>query len=381
MTTKQDLQQLRVKSFFAASFQEAMTQARREMGQDALLLSSREAPPEARHLGAVEAVFGTAAPAAAPAPVSVPKQVESVLAPDDVNQNLRDIRSLLTRIAASPSGVARSRYTAIEQTLMEAGVEPALALDIEASVRERLGNRSVVKISKSRTAADWSVEELLEEAANEISSRFEVDPRIGRVTALVGPPGCGKTTTLIKLALTEGLMTGRAVRLISADTQQIGAAQQLRTFAGILGVAFQAAESTAALAQAVAAAPGDELVFIDTPGFSAFAQEKAGKELAELLSDRQRFDIHLVLTASMRAADMARAADRFEAFGPLKLLFTKIDETDSLAPLFCEAVRLRKPLSFLTSGQVIPDDIAPASKKQIAGSLVTRLPEVLKMVA
>jgi flagellar biosynthesis GTPase FlhF len=71
MTTKDDLQQLRVKSYFAPSFQEAMEQARREMGQDALLLNSREAPPEARHLGAFEAVFGTPqAPAVGPAPVA-----------------------------------------------------------------------------------------------------------------------------------------------------------------------------------------------------------------------------------------------------------------------------------------------------------------------
>jgi flagellar biosynthesis protein FlhF len=379
MVTKEDLQQLRVKSYFAASFQDAMEQARREMGQDALLLNSRKAPPEARHLGEVEVVFGSTVGTVG-TPFSVPP-VESGHATDDVQQNLRDIRNLLTRIAASPPGTTRSRYSAIEQTLMEAGVEPALALDIEESVRERMRKRGVVEIGKPRAIADWRVEELLEEAESEIACRFEVDTRLGRVTALVGPPGCGKTTTLIKLALTEGLMAGRTVRLISADTQQIGAAERLRTYAGILGVRFQAVESTTALALAVDSGADNELLLVDTPGFSAFAQEKSGNDLASLLSDRQKFDVHLVLTASMRAADMARTADRFAAFGPTKVLFTKIDETDSLAPVFCEAVRQRRPLSFLSSGQVIPDDIAPASKEQIAGSLVRKLPEVLKLVA
>lgn len=376
MTTKEDLQQLRVKSYFAASFHEAMEQARLEMGQDALLLNSREAPPEARHLGAFEVVFGSTEGAAA-----VVAPVETSREPDDLQRSLHDIRNLLRRLVASPSALTRNRYSAIEQTLMEAGVEPALALDIEQAVRETMGKRGVVEIGKPQAAGDWCIEELLEEASIEVAARLDVDSRLERVTALVGPPGCGKTTTLIKLALTEGLMAGRSVRLISADSQRIGSAEQLRTYAGILGVPFQTVENAAELAQAVDSAPHDELLLIDTPGFGAFAQEESGKDLASLLNDCQRFDVHLVLTASMRSADLARTADRFASFGPSKLLFTKVDETNSLAPLFCEAIRQQRPLSFLTNGQLIPDDIAPASKVQIAACLVSRLPEVLKLVA
>ena len=70
-------------------------------------------------------------------------------------------------------------------------------------------------------------------------------PELGRVTALVGPPGTGKTTTLVKLADLVRNGGGRAVRLISADTQRIGGAEQLRTYAAILGVPFQSVESTA----------------------------------------------------------------------------------------------------------------------------------------
>jgi len=92
-----------------------------------------------------------------------------------------------------------------------------------------------------------------------------VAPEIGRVTALIGPPGCGKTTTLVKLAVSQGLARGRAVRLISADTQRIGAAEQLRTYAAILGAPFEAVESAAALAQAIQSAPSSALVLIDTP--------------------------------------------------------------------------------------------------------------------
>lgn len=370
MNTYEDLQRLCVKSYFAPSFQEAMEQARLEMGQDALLLNSRETLPEAQHLGAVEVVFGSPAEAAEPAPPAC-----------DLQQNLQEIRSLLTRLVNSQSPFGHRRYGAIEQTLIESGVEPALALDIERAAREKLAKRAVVEIGKGRTASDRSVNELLEEAANEVASRFTVDATLGRVTAFVGPPGCGKTTTLVKLALNEGLTAGRAVRLISADNQKIGAREELRRYAAILGVPFQGAGNAEALAQAVESAPPNELLLVDTAGMGAALQETAGADLANLFTRCQDFDVHLVLTASMRPADMARTADRFAAFRPSKVLFTRIDETDTLAPVFCELVRQNRPLSFLANGQIIPDDIAPGSKERIAGSLVDRLPEVLQLVA
>jgi len=147
MNTYEDLQQLRVKSYFAPSFQAAMEQARVEMGQDALLLNSREALPEARHLGAVEVVFGSAAgtgtsPAGNPA--------DSHHAGAGLEQNLRDIRSLLTCLVNSHSPFAQHRCGAIEQTLIESGVDRALALDIEQAVREKLANRGVVEINSGR---------------------------------------------------------------------------------------------------------------------------------------------------------------------------------------------------------------------------------------
>ncbi len=96
------------------------------------------------------------------------------------------------------------------------------------------------------------------EAIAEIEARFEVAPSVGRITALVGPPGSGKTTTIVKLAVTQAIAGGNPVRLISADTHRIGGAEQLRTYAAILGVPFQAVENTTALAHAIeACARGD----------------------------------------------------------------------------------------------------------------------------
>jgi flagellar biosynthesis protein FlhF len=365
-------QSLYVKSFFAASIREAIERARQELGPDALLLNSREAPPEARHLGAFEAVFG-GLPAGmsppAPAAESAPAEPDG-----DLRAQMREIRDLVARLAPLASNGRRGE-SAIERALIEAGIPPAMAREIDEAARQRAGSRSVVEIARPRS------ETLLVDTVAELDSRIAVDTELGRVCALVGPPGCGKTTTLVKLAFTEGIGRGRPVRLISADTLRVGAADQLRTYAAILGVPFQAVESTAALAQAIDSAPAQALVLIDTPGYGPALLDALGADLAHFLAGRQDIDTHLVLTATTAPADMENAARLYADFRPGKLLFTKLDEASSYAPLYCEAVRQRKPLSFLATGQSVPEDVEPAGKARITGTLVKKLPESLSAVA
>ncbi|HUI56519.1 MAG TPA: hypothetical protein VLY04_16200 [Bryobacteraceae bacterium] len=375
MSAVEPTKQLHVKSFFAASIPEAMELARREFGPDALLLNARQAPPEARHLGECEVVFG-GAPESVPAPPAAASEDGVV----GLRQQVDEIRHLLSRMAAAPA-YSRSRLEIVEQALVDAGVEPILARDIDDCVRQRVGKRGVLEIGKPRSVPDYDPKTLVAETQAEIESRFDIQPELGRVAAFVGPPGSGKTSAMVKLAIRQGLALGRPVRLVSIDTQRIGAAEQLKTYATILGVPFQAVESTAALEIAIDAAPSNSLLLIDTPGYSATLLQDLGGELAGFLSRRQDIDTHLVLTASMRAEDLTVTAERFATFRPSKLLFTRLDETTSFAAMFCQAVRQQKPLSFYCHGQSIPEDLEPASKERIVESLVRQLPEALVAVA
>ena len=363
-----------VKSFFAESVQSAMEHARVELGPDALLLDSRQAPPEARHLGDYEVVFGACSePPASPAPAPA-GGVEAL------RRQMKEIRELLGRLTPS-AAVQRSQSEAVSQALIEAGVEPVLAREIEEAARRRAVRGSAWRFGSPRPAAVLDARRLLLEAAEEISAKFAVAPEVGRVTALVGPPGCGKTTTLVKLAITEGLARGRAVRLISTDTHRIGGAEQLRTYAAIIGAPFQAVERSAGLAHAIESAPPSALVLIDTPGYSANMLRDLGGDLAGFLSRRQDIDTHLVLTASMRVEDLHNAAGLYDAFRPAKLLFTRVDETSSLAAVFCLAARRNKPVSFFSTGQAVPEDLEPATKERVVDSLVRQLPSGVEAVA
>jgi len=132
-------------------------------------------------------------------------------------------------------------------------------------------------------------------------------------------------------------------------------------------------ETAAGLSQAIAENRGKELIFIDTPGFSGGDMDHAAS-LAKFLAGRSDIDTQLVLSSSMKSADLTRMVDLFEVFRPQRLLFTRLDETGSFGPILNEAVRTRKPLSFFCAGQRIPEDLEEVTHGRVAELVLTGRP-------
>lgn len=362
---------MRVKSFFAASVGAALRQARQELGDDAVLMEARKAPPEARHLGECEVVVAAGLPAPvaeratqAPPPGSPPVRTtanESAW----LSAELVELRREVQRIAAV---VARSGFPAASGDLFSAELAELFAGLIAAELDAELAQDVVSRLRALGSAASPS--ELARRLAAELGTRFSTDPQLGvgaetpRMAALVGPPGAGKTATLAKLAVRYGIGARRPTLLISLDSLRVASGEPLRSYAAILGAAFQSVESVNALRQSLEEQRHKDLILIDTPGFAPQEMDAAA-ELAAFLSSQPNLDVHLVLTASMKPADLSQAVNRFAPFRPRKLVFTRLDETASFGPILSQAARAGLPVSFLSHGQQIPEDLEAATQQRI----------------
>jgi flagellar biosynthesis protein FlhF len=292
----------------------------------------------------------------------------------EVAEMRRELEKMARAVALSTSIVAaRSPVTPAVSELFSmlsaAEVDSDFAWSVIAAVEARWSGPGRIG------AAVPGAAEMLQLLVEELQTRFEVAPGLAQsdqgpqVLALVGPPGAGKTTTLVKLAVTYGLTARRPTQLLSMDTYRIAAAEQLRTYATILGSGFQTLETTGALAQALEEHRNKGLILIDTPGHSPKDFELS-EDLARFLSSHPQIDTHLVLSCATKPADLSRVVKRFERFRPTKLLFSKLDETDSYGPIVNEAVRTKLPISFLATGQQVPEDLEPATKSRIVDLLL-----------
>jgi flagellar biosynthesis protein FlhF len=220
----------------------------------------------------------------------------------------------------------------------------------------------------------------LDAVRGELTRRIRTNSDLGarsagqRVIALAGSPGAGKTTTLVKLAIRYGLTARRSLHLISTDDYRVGGADQLRSYASILGASFQIAGTASALAQALEEHRSKDLILIDTPGLTVSDLEP-GNDLIRFIAGRPGIEAHLVLMSSMRPADLYRVWNVFGAYKFARLIFTRTDETSALGGPFSLAARSGTPISFLSTGQGIPEDLECADASRIVDRILPRDPQ------
>ena len=185
------------------------------------------------------------------------------------------------------------------------------------------------------------------------------------VIALVGPTGAGKTTTAAKLALHAQAFAGKRVVFITLDTYRVGALEQMQTLAEIAGLPFEVVYDRKEVVGALKRLDDCDVVIVDTPGRSPKSAE-ANAAWMSLLAPLSPDEVHLVVPAALRP----EAVDAFRALyapcSPTHLLVSKADELPDDAALAELASRVPLPLRWITDGQAIPDDLAPAAGRVLA---------------
>jgi len=423
---------MRVKTFEAGSMQDALDVVKKDMGEEAFILSTRTrrrpaamgmgeeavievtaavdeaqagVPPVAT--GAPSLTYGLRAPLDVPAahrpnrevhqapPPAPPMDLQPLrrelleikgavaeLKDNDLRnasilKELDQMKALLSRIQRQGMPPAQLHLPPslleLYGDLVANDVEPLIALRLceyaQRALTDQEGDASMGAVDPER--ARLFLRRVIADFIP-VAPPIQLDPGKMRVAALVGPTGVGKTTTLAKLAAYAQLHLKQKVALLTLDTYRMAAVDQLQQYAQILQVPMHVALTVEDLRSALRFYQDRALVLIDTPGHSPKDTDTLN-QLRGLLDELPEVETHLVLSATTKPRDLTEIAARYEPLRPTRLLFTKLDETSTYGPVLSTLARVKKPLSYLGTGQEVPEALELATSRRVA-DLILPLP-------
>ena len=401
---------MRVKKYTASTIKDALAQIRREMGENALIISTREMSGRlGRRFVEVTAAADDAPPVKR---AERTEKAERAYTAGDIEEQIVKNRMLLSQsieplkqelfaIRSLVDEMRRNHVSSDIEPLREemrdlkrmfnvlsrrAGLTEELDFDetLLHLYRDLVGNELEESISynliealngllQEEERADISLarERLVGLITDVMPAGKPIALNGGRpsVLAFIGPTGVGKTTTIAKLAARCSLQMKRKVCLITIDTYRIAAVEQLKTYARIMNIPLFVSYCPEEMRKAIADNHDASLILIDTAGRSQ-ADDEQVKDLKSYFADDPEVEVMLVLSATTKNRDLCEITDRFCPIGPKKLLFTKLDETTTYGPVVNETVRTKLPIAYFTTGQNVPDDIEAANPTKLARMLL-----------
>ena len=353
---------MKIRTFIARDMRQALRLVRDEQGPDAVILSSRRVPGGVEVSAAVD-IEAHEVPVLQPVATPSPPELVPALAalhassqpPADAEMRaeLRSMRRILETQMAQLAWSDLTRRAPVQAELLtmlaELGISRELAADLVANMPGEL-------------SYDEAKRRLLVGLAQRLDVTGDGLLDHGGRMAFIGPTGVGKTTAIAKLAARWVMRHGsRDIALVSIDSQRFGAQEQLKVLGRLLGVEAFVLDDVAQLPELLGNLPDRRLVLIDTAGQSPrdpdlplrAAEFSAATALAQVRCC-------LVLSAAAQAGVLAEAYRGFQNFAPTCCLLTKLDEATSLGGTISLLAQTRLPVGYVSDGQRIPEDLAPA---------------------
>jgi flagellar biosynthesis protein FlhF len=203
------------------------------------------------------------------------------------------------------------------------------------------------------------------------TSEFKITKgKTPKTIALIGPTGVGKTTCIAKLAVISKILHNLDIGLISIDTYRLGALDQLKIFAEVSNIDFLVAYEPSEMKSLMQKLKKKDLVFIDTVGRSQ-KNTSLLKGINDYLNEVNIDEKYLVMSTTSTTKNMIDVADKFKSIKYDGFVFTKIDEAVTYGNILNVVNKFNTPIKYLTNGQVIPDDIIAADPDFIANLIYT----------
>lgn len=362
---------MRIKKFIAESLREGKSRIIRELGEDAIVLSSRTIKdPKDENNSLVEIVAAVdnqpAKPSAPKLPISNDLRSRQVRK-EEINKapvpseafidDLESMKEMLKEISESVryknSNILSPVYDKIYRRLIDAGFTDERSLSIAGDL-------------SSDENID-TMEEAMRKARYLITRKIELLPPLEKGDScqniiLFGPTGTGKTLTLVKLSIVSKLVLEADTLIISADMHKVGGAEQLETYASIAGIPFKAVYSAEELQKVVTNESYRDIILIDTTGRSP--NNKTGMdELQDLCESVVITNKFLVQSATVSNSTYKNSIEKYSKLKPDAIVLTKLDEAETIGGILEAMDDIKLPLAYITTGQQIPDDIEPAGKE------------------
>jgi len=352
---------MQVRTFRAPTISQALELVKKELGPDAIILSNKKVTPAVgkpqvevmaavdKETGKPDGNGGGARPAG-----------------QEIHNELKEIKGFLSMLISSKGYWTQLQMeeplAEIYHGLLVRGLDEKytymLLKDIVGQLEDaRLGKRELLTFCRR----------LLDRI--DIARPFEQFPTAAaHCFTFVGPTGVGKTTTLAKLAALLKVRYKLTVGVISIDTYRIGAVDQLKTYTDILELPFQVVQNHDDLQRARQHFGDYDVVLIDTIGKNYLDRQHIEDLLAVFEADGG-YHHFLVLSATAKDEDLAQTIKNFSALKTDSLIFTKVDETLNHGSMLNQLLRFRRPLSYLGTGQRVPEDLLAPSRKQMLSLL------------